>query len=184
MNVKTDDYELIQDFLSGNEQSFNLLARKYQEKIYWHARRMLGDHDDAHDIVQEVLLVMHNKLNTFNFSSALYTWIYKITATRSLNVLKKQKLKRIIYFGSDKNVENKGYENIIEGIEARERIKKMEKVMIKLPVKQREVFVMRNFDDLSYEEISTITGKSVGALKANYFHAFRKIKELMEKNDK
>jgi RNA polymerase sigma-70 factor (ECF subfamily) len=101
-----------------------------------------------------------------------------------LNVLKKQKLKRIIYFGSDKNVENKGYENIIEGIEARERIKKMEKVMIKLPVKQREVFVMRNFDDLSYEEISTITGKSVGALKANYFHAFRKIKELMEKNDK
>ncbi len=128
MNVKTDDYELIQDFLSGNEQSFNLLARKYQEKIYWHARRMLGDHDDAHDIVQEVLLVMHNKLNTFNFSSALYTWIYKITATRSLNVLKKQKLKRIIYFGSDKNVENKGYENIIEGIEARERIKKMEKL--------------------------------------------------------
>ncbi len=56
--------------------------------------------------------------------------------------------------------------------------------MIKLPVKQREVFVMRNFDDLSYEEISSITGKSVGALKANYFHAFRKIKELMEKNDK
>jgi len=184
MNVKTDDYELIQDFLSGNEQSFNLLARKYQEKIYWHARRMLGDHDDAHDIVQEVLLVMHNKLNTFNFSSALYTWIYKITATRSLNVLKKQKLKRIIYFGSDKNVENKGYENIIDSLEARERIKKMEKFMIKLPVKQREVFVMRNFDDLSYEEISTITGKSVGALKANYFHAFRKIKELMEKNDK
>ena len=124
MNVKTDDYELIQDFLSGNKQSFNLLARKYQEKIYWHARRMLGDHDDAHDIVQEVLLVMHSKLNTFNFSSALYTWIYKITATRSLNVLKKQKLKRIIYFGSDKNVENKGYENIIEGMEARERIKK------------------------------------------------------------
>jgi len=132
MNVKTDDYELIQDFLSGNEQSFNLLARKYQEKIYWHARRMLGDHDDAHDIVQEVLLVMHNKLNTFNFSSALYTWIYKITATRSLNVLKKQKLKRIIYFGSDKNVENKGYENIIDSLEARERFKKMEKFMVKL----------------------------------------------------
>ena len=184
MNVKTDDYELIQDFLSGNEQSFNLLARKYQEKIYWHARRMLGDHDDAHDIVQEVLLVMHNKLNTFNFSSALYTWIYKITATRSMNVLKKQKLKKIIYFGSDKNVENKGYEIIIDSLEARERFKRMEKFMIKLPVKQREVFVMRNFDDLSYEEISTITGKSVGALKANYFHAFRKIKELMEKNDK
>jgi RNA polymerase sigma-70 factor (ECF subfamily) len=183
MNVKTDDYKLIQDFLSGNEQSFNLLARKYQEKIYWHARRMLGDHDDAHDIVQQVLLVMHNKLNTFNFSSALYTWIYRITATRSLNELKKRKLKRIFNFSSNETVEIKGYENIIEGMEARERFQKMEKLLMKLPTKQREVFVMRNYDDLSYEEISAITKKSVGALKANYFHAFRKIKERMEKNE-
>jgi len=184
MNLKTDDYELIREFLSGNEQSFNLLARKYQERIYWHARRMLGDHDDAHDIVQQVLLVMYKKLNTFNFSSVLYTWIYKITATRSLNELKKRKLKMIINFGSTENVENKGYENIIEGMEAREKFNKMEKLLMKLPVKQREVFVMRNYDDLSYEEISTITGKSIGASKANYFHAFRKIKELMEKDEK
>lgn len=184
MNVKTDDYKLIQDFLSGNEQSFNLLARKYQEKIYWHARRMLGDHDDAHEIVQQVLLVMYNKLNTFNFSSALYTWIYKITATRSLNFLKRRKLKRIFIFSADESIEHQGYENIIEGMEARERFKKMEKLLMKLPVKQREVFVMRNYDDLSYEDISIITGKSIGASKANYFHAFRKIKELMEKDEK
>ena len=183
MNVKTDDYELIQGFLSGNEQSFNVLARKYQERIYWHARRMLSDHDDAHEIVQQVLLVMHSKLNTFNFSSALYTWIYKITATRSLNLLKKNKLKRIFTFSSDEIVENFGYENIIEDIEARERFIRMEKILSNLPVKQRQVFVMRNYDNLSYEEISDVTGKSIGTLKANYFHAFRKMKELMEKND-
>ena len=183
MNVKTDDYELIQGFLSGNEQSFNVLARKYQERIYWHARRMLSDHDDAHEIVQQVLLVMHSKLNTFNFSSALYTWIYKITATRSLNLLKKNKLKRIFTFSSDEIVENYGYENIIEDIEAGERFIKMEKILSNLPVKQRQVFVMRNYDNLSYEEISDVTGKSIGTLKANYFHAFRKMKELMEKND-
>ena len=183
MNVKTDDYELIQDFLSGNEQSFNILARKYQARIYWHARRMLGDHDDAHDIVQQVLLVIHNKLNTFNFSSALYTWIYKITATRSLNLIKKKKLTRLFTFSSDEIVENYGYENIIEDIEARERFIRMEKILSNLPVKQRQVFVMRNYDNLSYEEISDVTGKSIGTLKANYFHAFRKMKELMEKND-
>ena len=183
MNVKTDDYELIQDFLSGNEQSFNILARKYQERIYWHARRMLGDHDDAHEIVQQVLLVMHSKLNTFNFSSGLYTWIYKITSTRSLNLLKKNKLKRIFTFNSDENVEKIGYDNIVEDIESRERFLKMENILSNLPVKQRQVFIMRNYDDLSYEEISNITGKSIGALKANYFHAFRKMKELMEKND-
>ena len=184
MNEKTDDYELIKDFLSGNEQSFNLLARRYQEKIYWHARRMLGDHDDAHEIVQQVLLVMHKKLNTFNFSSSLYTWIYRITATRSLNLLKKNKLRRILSFGSDESIENYGYENIIEDIESKELFRKMEKLLMELPVKQREVFIMRNYDDLSYDEISSITGKSVGALKANYFHAFQKIKEQMIDNDK
>ena len=183
MNVKTDDYELIQDFLSGNEQSFNILARKYQERIYWHARRMLGDHDDAHEIVQQVLLVMHSKLNTFNFSSALYTWIYKITSTRSLNLLKKKTLRRIFTFSSNENVEKIGYENIVEDIESRERFLKMENHLNRLPIKQRQVFVMRNYDDLSYEEISNITGKSIGTLKANYFHAFRKLKELMKKND-
>ena len=182
MNSNTEDYELIQDFLSGNEQSFNILARKYQEKVYWHARRMLGDHDDAHEIVQQVLLVMHSKLNTFNFSSSIYTWIYKITSTRSLNLFKKRKLKRYFTFSENKNFENIGHENIIADIEAREKFNKMEKLLLKLPSKQREIFVMRNYDDLSYEEISTITGKSKGALKANYFHAFRKMKELMEKD--
>lgn len=182
MNSNTEDYELIQDFLSGNEQSFNILARKYQEKVYWHARRMLGDHDDAHEIVQQVLLVMHSKLNTFNFSSSIYTWIYKITSTRSLNLLKKRKLKRYFTFSENKNFENIGHENVIADIEAREKFNKMEKLLLKLPSKQREIFVMRNYDDLSYDKISMITGKSIGALKANYFHAFRKMKELMEKD--
>jgi RNA polymerase sigma-70 factor, ECF subfamily len=183
MNSDNKDYELIRDFLAGNEQSFNILARKYQEKIYWHARRMLGSHDDAHEIVQQVLLVMFKKLSTFNFSSALYTWIYKITSTRSLNLIKSRSLTRIFSFSSDEILENRGYENIIEDIEAKETFFKMEKLLLKLPLKQREVFIMRNYDDLSYEEISNITGKSVGALKANYFHAFRKMKERMEKDE-
>lgn len=184
MNLKTEDYELVRDFLSGNEQSFNILARKYQERIYWHARRMLGDHDDAHEIVQQVLLVMYGKLNTFNFSSSLYTWVYKITATRSLNMLKSRKLRRYFTFSSDDRFEKQVYENIIDDLEAREKFSRMEKILTRLPVKQREVFVMRNYDDLSYDEISSITGKSVGALKANYFHAFNKVKELMEKDER
>ncbi|MBK9099597.1 MAG: sigma-70 family RNA polymerase sigma factor [bacterium] len=181
MNSNTEDYELIRDFLSGNEQSFNILARKYQEKIYWHARRMLGDHDDAHEIVQQVLLVMHSKLNKFNFSSSLYTWIYKIASTRSLNLLKKRKLRKYFTFSENEDVESIGRENVIADIESREKFKRMEKLLLTLPVKQKEVFIMRNYDNLSYEEIASITGKSVGALKANYFHAFRKMKELMGK---
>jgi len=183
MNFKNDDYELVQDFLSGDQQAFNNLARKYQEKIYWHARRILGDHDDAHDVVQQVLLVMYNKLNTFNYSSSLYTWIFKITYTRSLNQLKKRKLKRIITFNFSDDIENPGYENIVDNLENKEELIRMQKMLNKLPLKQREVFILRNFDELSYDEISSITGKSVGALKANYFHAFKKIKELMGKDE-
>lgn len=182
MNSQKDDQELIRDFLSGDEKSFNLLAKRYQERIYWHARRMLGDHDDANEIVQQVLMVMYKKLNMFNFNSAVYTWIYRITATRSLNLLKKRNLKKILLFSTDDSFENHGYTDIIENIETRETFSKMEKHLLELPVRQREVFVLRNFDDLTYEEISGITGRSVGALKANYFHAFRKMKELMEKN--
>jgi RNA polymerase sigma-70 factor (ECF subfamily) len=184
MNLHSDDYELVREFLSGNQQAFNKIARKYQEKIYGHARRMLGDHDDAHEIVQEVLLVMYTKLDTFNFSSSLYTWIFRVTHTRSLNQIKKRKVKNLFTGGTAEDIENKGYENIIENIENREKLEKMESALDKLPVKQREVFVMRNFDDLSYDEISNITGKSAGALKANYFHALKKMKELMDKNDK
>ncbi len=183
MNLNTDDYELIRDFLSGNQQSFNSLAKRYQERIYWHARRMLGDHDDAHEIVQQVLMVMYNKLNTFNFSSSLYTWIYKVTSTRCLNLLKKKSLRKIFTFSTNESVANQSYDNIVEGIESKEMLVKMEKLLQKLPVKQREVFVMRNYDDLSYEEISEITGKTVGALKANYFHAFKKIREQMFKDE-
>ena len=182
MNFNSDDYELVKDFLAGNQQAFNNLARKYQEKIYWHARRILSDHDDAHDVVQQVLLVMYNKLSTFNFSSSLYTWIFKITYTRSLNQLKRRKLKKVVTFNFSDNIENIGYENVIENLENKEELVQMERILNKLPLKQREVFVMRNFDELSYEEISKITGKSIGALKANYFHALKKIKELINKN--
>ena len=90
-----NDKELVEKFISGDDIAFNRLAVRYQEKIYWHARRMTGNHFDADEIVQQVLLVMYNKLKTFKFESSLYTWIYKITSTRSLNLIKKNKLKSI-----------------------------------------------------------------------------------------
>ncbi len=175
-----NDQELVNEFISGNESAFNRLAKRYHEKIYWHARRMTGNHFDADEIVQHVLLVMYNKLKTFNFDSSLYTWIYKITSTRSLNLIKQNKLRSFILI--DKIIENKvtSKEDIISDLETKERLEKVERLLQRISPKQREVFIFRKFDELSYEEISDITGKSVGALKANYFHAFNKLKELMK----
>ncbi len=183
MYSNSDDYELIEKFCAGDERAFNLIVARYQSRIYWHARRMLGNHDDADEIVQEVLLVMYNKLMSFNFKSALYTWIYKITSTRSLNLIKKNNLRKIISLEKVSNKENSTYSDIIVNLEQKEKYEKFEKYLQKLPVKQREVFILRNLDDLSYDEISEVTGKRTGTLKANYFHALKKMKEFMDKDE-
>ncbi len=179
MHELNNDFELIKGFINGDESAFNRLAVKHQERIYWHARRMTGNHLDADEIVQEVLMVLYNKLRTFEYKSALYTWIYAITNTRSINYLKKKNLRN--FFNLD-DISNKKFEqkDVIDDIESKQKVEKIESAMQKLPVKQREVFVMRNFDELSYEEISQITGKSIGTLKANYFHALNKIKEMVK----
>jgi len=174
------DFELVKKFLEGDESSFNRIINKYQQKIYWHARRMTGTHMDADEVVQEVLIVMYKKLKDFQFKSSLYTWIYKITSTRSINFLNKKKIKRFISFEDASTSETSSKEDIIGDIDTRNKIKKLDELLQMLPAKQREIFILRNVDGLSYEEISKITGKSVGGLKANYFHAFNKISEKMK----
>ncbi len=178
MQDANNDVELIKSFLQGDESAFNRLVKQYQEKIYWHARRMTGNHLDADEILQEVLIVLYNKLKTFKFNSSLYTWIYTITNTRSINFLKRKKLRTFLSLGDIKNQANES-ENIIADLETKQKLEKIEKALQKLPVKQREVFIMRNYDDLSYEEIAKITGKSIGGLKANHFHALNKLKEMI-----
>ncbi len=179
MHDLNSDFKLIKSFVNGDESSFNRLAVKYRERIYWHARRMTGNHVDADEIVQEVLMVLYNKLKTFEFKSSLYTWIYTITNTRSINYLKKKRLRN--FFSLD-DITNKKFEqkDVIDNLESKQKVEKIESALQKLPVKQREVFVMRNFDELSYEEIAHITGKSIGTLKANHFHALNKIKEMVK----
>lgn len=179
----TNDFELVEKFVAGDETAFNIIVKKYQKKIYWHARQMLGEHLDADEVTQEVLVVMYQKLNTFNFQSALYTWIYKIVTTRSLNQIKRRQLRKIFSFDNTDEKELAVENDIVENIANREKLEKVNKALEKLPAKQRQIFVMRNFDQLSYEEIAGITGKSVGGLKANYFHALRKVTEYVNEKD-
>lgn len=176
------DFENIKRFIAGDESSFNKIANKYKEKIYWHARRMTGNHLDADDIVQEVLVVIYNKLKDFRFKSSLYTWIYKITSTRSINYIKKRDLKKFFSLDNNDIINIKNNNDIINDMDVKEKLNRIDKYLQKIPLRQREVFILRNFDELSYEEIANITGKSIGGLKANYFHAFKKISEMVEKD--
>ncbi|MFZ2323196.1 MAG: RNA polymerase sigma factor [Ignavibacteriaceae bacterium] len=174
-----NDFELIRGFIQGDESAFNRLVIKYQEKIYWHARRMTGNHLDADEVLQEVLIVLYQKLKTFEFKSSVYTWIYTITNTRSINFINKNKIRSFLTLNEIKNYADDS-KNILTNLEQRQKLELIEKSLQKLPVKQREVFIMRNYDEMSYEEISQVTGKSIGTLKANYFHAFNKVKELIK----
>jgi len=183
MPEEISDYDLVRGFLNGDEASFNKIINKYKHRIYWHARRMTGNHLDADEVVQEVLIVMYKKLKDFKSKSSLYTWIYRIVSTRSLNYLRKRSLKNIFSLDDLSNLQVKSKEDIVNDFEVKEKLMKIDKLLQKLPVKQREIFILRNYDELSYEEISEVTGKSIGGLKANYFHAINKIMELVKENE-
>ncbi len=178
-----DDKKLIESFVNGNISAFNELVKRYREKIYWQSRRMLGNHLDADEVTQEVLIVLYRKLKTFKFNSALSTWIYKITSTRIINFIRKKKIREFIGIDDNDAINIQDNDIITDRIEAKEKLKKIEKVLQRLPAKQREVFIYRNFNEFSYDEIAEITGRTVGGLKANYFHAIKKVSELI-KNEK
>lgn len=182
MNLE-NDFELVRKFNAGDETAFNEIVKKYQKKIYWHARQMLGDHLDADEVTQEVLIVLYKKLKTFNFRSSLFTWIYRIVTTRSLNQIKRNQLKRFISFENANETELAEKREIIDDIVNKEKLERLNKILQKIPPKQRQVFILRNFEQLSYEEISKITGKSIGGLKANYFHALKKILEYANEKE-
>lgn len=175
-----DDFTLIDKFIEGDTKAFNALAERYKRKIYMTAYRILGNHEDADDITQEVIIKMYYSLRSFRKESSIFTWLYKITTNLSLNELKRKKIKNFFsldtiegYFADEKSSSpEKKYGD-------KELSKQIQDAINKLPEKQRVVFTLRFYEELPYEEISKIVGTSVGALKANYFHAFNKmVKEL------
>ncbi|MCF8267148.1 MAG: RNA polymerase sigma factor [Ignavibacteriales bacterium] len=176
------DIDLVKAFIDGDESAFNRLVFMYQKKIYHIARNITGNHLDADEVTQEVLIVMYSKLKDFRFEAGLYTWIYRITYTRAINQVRKNSVRKFFSLDDESAQELTSSGNFVHEYENREKIDRIRTVMDELPVKQREVFTLRNFENLTYEEISSITGKTVGALKANYFHALKKVTELMNEN--
>lgn len=181
---QNNDFELIKRFLNGDIGAFNSIVKKYKKKIYWHARQMVGNHSDADEVTQEVLIVIYRKLNTFNFKSSFNTWLYRVISTRSLNQIRKRQIKKFFSVNDDENeIELHDPNDIIQNIYSKEKLERVNKMLQKLPPKQRQIFILRNYDQLSYEEISKITGKSVGGAKANYFHALKKVLELADEKE-
>ncbi len=170
-----DDLQLIQEFNAGNEQAFNQLVLRYQEKIYWIVRRMIVDHDETDDLVQNIFVKAYQSLHSFKGESSFYTWIYRISVNITLNELRRKKIRRT--FSLDEEVHQIASRDELpqEKLEREEQTQTINKAIELLPEKQKKVFLLRYYEELPYEEIAKILKTSVGGLKANYFHAVKKI---------
>ena len=162
----------------SKDEAFTRLVQEYKERLYWHIRKIVLDHDDANDVVQNTFIKVHLNIENFNENSTLFTWMYRIATNEALNFIKSKAKKMGL-----KNQE--WIEAISENLEADpffdgdEAALILQKEISKLPEKQRIVFNMKYFDGMNYDSISEILDTSVGALKASYHHAVKKIKNKL-----
>lgn len=179
-----DDAELLRLFRQEKtkESAFTDIIKKYQEKLYWHVRRMVVSHDDANDVLQNVFIKVWKALDNFREDSQLYTWLYRIATNESLTFLEQQKRKSAVSFD---DVES-GLSNKIkadDGFDAKKLEWKLQLAIQQLPDKQRLVFNLRYYDEMPYEEMSRVLDTSEGALKASYHHAAKKIEDFIRNSD-
>lgn len=164
------------------EYAFNLLLRKYQERLYWHIRKMTLEHEETNDLLQNVLIKIWNTLDSFRGDSKLYTWLYRIATNETLTFLKKKRITSFLSLSNYSTVlENKVVADTEFDGSALQRI--LHRSIARLPDKQRLVFSMRYFEEMKYEEISAVLNVTVGALKASYHHAYSKIKKDLDNID-
>lgn len=175
-----DDATIIELILKKESENygFNLLVRKYQERLYHHIRRMLISHDDTDDVLQVVFIKAWQNIQGFRSESGIYTWLYRIATNECITFLSKKKKR---FFIPMENVERKLSQQLEndDAFKGDEIQKKLLKAMLHLPEKQRAVFNLKYFEEMKYEQIAEITGTSVGALKASYHLAVKKIEEFM-----
>lgn len=176
-----EDKELLSRIRNAETRNygFNMLVRTYQQRVYWLVRKMVIDHDDANDLTQDIFVKVHKAIDNFREDSQLYTWIYRIATNECLSFLSKKR-RRFFLPLEDVSRELSSKIDTSSHVGGDEIQKKLQKALLTLPDKQRLVFNMKYFDDMPYEDIAEITGTSVGALKASFHHAVKKIENYFE----
>lgn len=164
------------------EQGFRLLMQQYQERLYWHIRRMVIEHEDANDVLQNCLVKAFRGIHQFEGKSSLFTWLYRIATNESLTFLSK-KNRRTTSSIDDENT-NLGNrlqaDEFFDGDALQIRLKK---ALNLLPEKQRIVFNLRYYEEMSYQDMSEVLSTSVGALKASFHHAVKKIETYFKEHE-
>ena len=184
MAIKTDDNSLHSMLMdpSRREEGFRMLLKSYGHALYWHIRRIVVGHDDAEDVLQETCIKVLNSISNYRRDGSLATWLYRIATNEALQHLRRQtRIFQRIDSLSDSLAEKLEAETPLDGNELELLF---QKALIALPTRQRIAFNLRYYDELSYEEIAAITGKSVQSLKTNYHYATQKIKNYIKEHTK
>lgn len=175
MEVVNDEYIIHLFHQEKKEQeAFRLLVGKYQERLYWHIRKILISHEDSNDVLQNTFVKIWQGLKEFRYEARLFTWMYRIATNEALNFLNEKKRK--VYGNSDEI--SAFLENTLEGdpyFSGDTIQKELQKAVLTLSDRQRVVFNMKYFDDMSYEDIAQVLEVAVGTLKATYHNAVKKI---------
>jgi len=161
-----------------SRQGFARLVSEYSERLYWQIRKMVLSHDDANDILQDVFIKAWTNLENFRGEAKLTTWLYRIAINESITHLNKKRSQNNVSIDGDDSF----LINTLEGdqyFDGDEAQLLLQKAILTLPEKQRLVFQMKYFEEIKYEEMSDILGTSVGALKASYHHAVKKIEKFL-----
>jgi RNA polymerase sigma-70 factor, ECF subfamily len=178
--IEPSDNELLDQFKNEatRHYAFNLLVRQYQQRLYWHIRKIILNHDDTDDVLQNVFIKVWRSLDGFKGESQLYTWLYRIATNESITFLNLKKKRAGVPLDDVSHflVSNLESDSYYKGDEIQT---KLQKAILTLPDKQRIVFNMKYFDEMKYEEMSQILETSVGALKASYHHAVKKIEAYL-----
>ena len=182
MQVSSDDSELVERFKNdeGKEAAFTEILKKYQEKLYWHIRRMVVDHEDANDVLQNMFIKVWKNLENFREDSQLYTWLYRIASNESLSFLESKKKRSGITDSYDNENQYLSNKLVAEKDFDEKKLEwKLQMAIQRLPEKQKMVFNLRYFEEMPYEDMSRVLDTSVGALKASYHHAVKKIEDYI-----
>lgn len=178
--MQGDDKELLYQFKDPllKEKAFTAIIKKYQEKLYWHIRRMVVEHEDANDILQNMFIKVWKSLANFREDSQLFTWLYRVATNECLTFLDQQKRRAVVSFNNEEsNLSNKIKAD--ENFDSNKLEWKLQLAMQHLPEKQRIVFNLRYYDEMPYEQMSKVLETSEGALKASYHHAAKKIEDFI-----
>lgn len=172
--------ELLEQLLapSTQERAFAWLMKSYQEQLYWHIRRMVGGHEETDDVLQSTFIKAWKSLAGFRGDSKLKTWLYRIATNESLTHLERAKRRSfsdVEDLANDQRHSHSG-QPLPDGEELQRRL---EEAVELLPAKQKQVFVMKYFDELTYEEMADVLGGTVGSLKASFHHAVKKIEHQL-----